>query len=181
VKGAPAATLRNRVASRAALSQRDNAPTRTEASPKREREQATPKRPGAGTITASDWFGILAKITLPPVTGSLTHASLPHSRHRVVHCQHTTRMVTPDLADGMPCDAVRSLSFAACDGELNALDLRVIESHLERCAPCRVHCLSDAVFLRTIRAAVSLESAPQSLRTRVALILQPRAAEKAPT
>jgi predicted anti-sigma-YlaC factor YlaD len=90
-------------------------------------------------------------------------------------------MVTPDPAHSLTCDAARSLSFAACDGELNASELLAIETHLQRCASCRVHCLSDAVFLRTIRAAAALNAAPQSLRDRVALILQPHAAENAST
>ena len=90
-------------------------------------------------------------------------------------------MVTVQCADDVHCDAVRALSFAACDNALSRQEFVAIDAHLERCAGCRGRYTSDVVFLRAIRNAVSLDSAPHSLRDRVAHILQPRAAENAAT
>ena len=90
-------------------------------------------------------------------------------------------MLTPAPFDGSNCDTVRTLSFAACDSELTNQEFVAIDAHLGRCASCRMHYATDAVFLRAIRSAVALASAPQSLRDRVAQILQPRAAENAST
>ncbi|MBC7842555.1 MAG: hypothetical protein H7099_09585 [Gemmatimonadaceae bacterium] len=88
-------------------------------------------------------------------------------------------MLTPESVDDLHCDAVRALSFAACDDALSTREFVAIEAHLHRCVRCRNRYLSDAVFLRATRNAVALDSAPQSLRDRVAHILQPRAAENA--
>ena len=90
-------------------------------------------------------------------------------------------MLTMAASDGLRCDTVRALSFAACDSELTNQEFVAIDAHLERCASCRVHFTTDAVFRRAVRNAVALDSAPQSLRDRVAQILQPRAAENAST
>lgn len=90
-----------------------------------------------------------------------------------------TRSVVDPHASGT-CDAVRRLSFAACDGEVSAAALREIDAHLHECAACRECITADAVFLRVVRAATSLESAPPSLRERVALGLHMRATENAP-
>ena len=90
-------------------------------------------------------------------------------------------MVTVQCAGDLHCDAVRALSFAACDDALSMREFVAIDAHLERCSDCRKRYTSDVVFLRAIRNAVSLDSAPRSLRDRVAHILQPRAAENAST
>jgi len=78
------------------------------------------------------------------------------------------------------CDAVRAQSFAACDGELSAAALREVDAHLHECAACRARIGADAVFLRVVHAATGLESAPVSLRERVALALNMRTTESAP-
>jgi len=78
------------------------------------------------------------------------------------------------------CEAVRAQSFAACDGELSAAALREIDAHLHECAGCRARISADAVFLRVVHAATSVESAPLSLRERVVLALHMRTTENAP-
>lgn len=78
------------------------------------------------------------------------------------------------------CSSVREQSFAACDGELSAAALREIDAHLHECSACRRCIGTDAVFLRVVRAATSIESAPQSLRERVAIALHTRTTENAP-
>ena len=79
------------------------------------------------------------------------------------------------------CGAVRSQSFAACDSELSDAALREINAHLHECAACRARLGADALFLRVVRAAaVASETAPHSLRERVALALHMRTTENAP-
>ncbi len=140
-----------------------------------------PRMAGAGTITTTDWFGILAKIKPSPGPGVLAHVPTLHSSQRAVTDPRTARMVTEDSCDGTTCGAVRALSFAACDGELSASEFVAIEAHLQRCDPCRTYCISDAVFLGTIRATAKLDTAPPSLHDRIAHNLQPRASENAST
>ena len=87
--------------------------------------------------------------------------------------------VTPASADDIACDAARALSFAAFDGELITPELVAIEAHLQRCGPCRTHFASDAVFLRVVRASVTLDSAPRSLHDRIATLRQSHASARA--
>jgi len=92
-------------------------------------------------------------------------------------------MLTRSVADPharATCSAAREQSFAACDGELSGAAVRELDAHLHECAACRARVRTDAVFLRVVRAATSLESAPQSLRERVALALHMRTTENAP-
>jgi mycothiol system anti-sigma-R factor len=79
------------------------------------------------------------------------------------------------------CAAIRAQSFAACDGELTTAQLVAIDAHLERCEACRQQLVGDATFLRVVRAAVAIDTAPRSLRDRVAQLLQAHATEDAPT
>lgn len=79
------------------------------------------------------------------------------------------------------CDAFAGETFAACEAELPVSALQQIEEHLQECAACRTRFMADAVFLRAVRRATAIESAPQSLRDRVSLLLNARAAtENAP-
>ena len=78
------------------------------------------------------------------------------------------------------CGVVRSQSFAACDSELSDAALREINVHLHECAACRARLGADALFLRVVRAAAVSETAPLSLRERVALALHMRTTENAP-
>jgi len=92
-------------------------------------------------------------------------------------------MMTPPPANhpaAPDCEAVRSQAFAACDDELNSDEVAAIDAHLVGCESCRHHVIADATFLRIIRAAVSLEDAPQSLRERTLLSLTTLTAENAP-
>ncbi len=79
-----------------------------------------------------------------------------------------------------PCATVRAQVFAACDGELAAGDVHVIDVHLAGCEACRVKFASDATFHRAVRNATTLESAPAALRERVMLSLHARTTENAP-
>lgn len=79
------------------------------------------------------------------------------------------------------CDAVEALAFAACDGELTGEEVVVINSHLVDCRSCLARVTRDATFVRAIRRAVSLDTAPRSLRDRVAQLLLSHAAENAST
>ncbi len=83
-------------------------------------------------------------------------------------------------APSVTCDAVRADVFAAIDGELDLTTLRAIELHLAACPACRRQLGADAVFHAAVRRALALESAPQSLRNRVARLLQTRTTEIAP-
>ena len=87
--------------------------------------------------------------------------------------------VPPASADDIACDAARALSFAAFDGELITPELVAIEAHLQRCGLCRTHFASDAVFLRVVRASVTLDSAPRSLHDRIATLRQSHASARA--
>jgi predicted anti-sigma-YlaC factor YlaD len=91
-------------------------------------------------------------------------------------------MLTPlrtALRTPAECDTVQTLAFAACDDELTRDDIVAIDAHLAVCLACRERIARDAAFLRAIRRAVSLETAPQSLRDRVAQSLQSHAPENA--
>ena len=77
------------------------------------------------------------------------------------------------------CETVQALAFAACDDELSGNDIVAIDAHLVGCLACQQRIASDAAFLQAIRRAVSLETAPQSLRDRVAQSLQSHAPENA--
>jgi mycothiol system anti-sigma-R factor len=90
-------------------------------------------------------------------------------------------MVTPATSAESSCDAVRALSFATCDGELSADECVAIDAHVHRCGGCRSSFTADAVFLRSVRAACTLDSAPPSLQERIEQLLQRRATENAST
>jgi mycothiol system anti-sigma-R factor len=90
-----------------------------------------------------------------------------------------TNTVTP-AAPAVTCDAVRADVFAAIDGELDAAALGVIDLHIAACPLCRQQLTADAVFHAAVRRALALDSAPQSLRDRVALLLQARTTEITP-
>jgi mycothiol system anti-sigma-R factor len=79
------------------------------------------------------------------------------------------------------CDATRTESFAACDGELTSAQLAAIDAHLERCSTCRARFAADATFLHAVRRAAAIDTAPASLRDRVSQLLQSHATENAPT
>lgn len=92
-------------------------------------------------------------------------------------------MVTPPQASPAPheaCTAVRREAFAACDGELTAAEIRVVDEHLAACAPCRARFTADATLHHAIRAATRLDVAPASLRERVERLLHARTTENAP-
>jgi Putative zinc-finger len=180
VKDAPAATLRNRVASR--RSSRNAGANRH--APNLYRSEQVNKQCLAKVCARNQYRHGLVRYIRPcltsPASGFLAHA--PTDRfwlrdHRDWFA--ATRMVTPDRDDGGRCEAVRALSFAVCDGELTADALVMIETHLIACAPCRAYCAADAVFVRVVRSAATLDAAPQSLRDRVAQLFQPHAAENA--
>ena len=91
-------------------------------------------------------------------------------------------MLTPRptaLRTPAECDAVQALAFAACDEELTRDDIVAIDAHLVGCQACQQRIARDAAFLQAIRRAVSLETAPHSLRDRVAQSLQSQAPENA--
>lgn len=93
-------------------------------------------------------------------------------------------MLTPSRADARgrtDCDTVQALAFAACDNELTRDEIVAVNRHLADCHTCRDRVVSDATFLRAIRRAASLDTAPQALRDRVAQTLQAHAAENAST
>jgi mycothiol system anti-sigma-R factor len=86
-------------------------------------------------------------------------------------------MLTPLLANRThtaECDVTRARTFAACDGELSADELRSIDEHIVACASCRHRFAADATFHRVVRAAVACDVAPQSLRDRILLSLTTR-------
>jgi mycothiol system anti-sigma-R factor len=85
-----------------------------------------------------------------------------------------------DLHGAPDCEAVRAQAFAACDDELTADEVGAIDAHLLNCESCRDHVFADATFHRIIRAAVSLDDAPQSLRDRILLSLTTLTTENAP-
>jgi predicted anti-sigma-YlaC factor YlaD len=88
-------------------------------------------------------------------------------------------MTAPADSDQISCDSVQSRSFAACDGELTNEEFVVIDSHLQLCSGCRTRLTGDATFLRAVRAAAVLDTAPASLRDRVAHLLHQNATENA--
>ena len=88
-------------------------------------------------------------------------------------------MTTAAFSDGIGCGALRALSFAAADGELCEQELVTMNAHLGRCVACRSRLMGDAAFVRTLRAATAIDSAPSSLRERVAHLLQQHATETA--
>lgn len=114
----------------------------------------------------------------------LAHALYSNTRRRALLCRPLTRMLTRTVFDPFAiatCGAVRSQSFAACDSELSDAALREINAHLHECAACRARLGADALFLRVVRAAATAsETAPLSLRERVALALHMRMTENAP-
>ena len=88
-------------------------------------------------------------------------------------------MTTVAFSDRGSCGALRALSFAAGDGELCEQELVTMNAHLAQCVSCRTLLMGDAVFIRALRAATAIESAPPSLRERVAQLLQQHATESA--
>ena len=88
-------------------------------------------------------------------------------------------MMTVVFSDGISCGTLRALSFAAGDGELCEQELVTMNAHLARCVACRTLLIRDAVFIRALRAATAIDSAPPSLRERVAQLLQQHATESA--
>ncbi len=92
-------------------------------------------------------------------------------------------MLTPPPADRTrpsDCDAIRAQTFAACDGEVSADELRSIDEHIADCAVCRHRFASDATFHGVVRAAVAYDTAPQSLHDRILLSLTTRTTVNAP-
>jgi mycothiol system anti-sigma-R factor len=92
-------------------------------------------------------------------------------------------MLIPPPADRprtSDCDAIRAQTFAACDGEVSVDDLRSIDEHLAGCAACRHRFAGDATFHGVVRAAVSCDVAPRSLRDRILLSLTTRTTVNAP-
>lgn len=85
-----------------------------------------------------------------------------------------------DHAAASDCETVRAHAFAACDGELTTSELATIDAHLAACEPCRLRVAADATFHGVVRAAVSLDTAPQSLRDRILLSLTTRSTADAP-
>jgi mycothiol system anti-sigma-R factor len=89
-------------------------------------------------------------------------------------------MLTPSPSDDTrdaACADIRAEVFAACDGELPPATLHAVDRHLAQCAACRERFTADAVFHGVIRQAVAIDTAPASLRERVALLLHSRATE----
>lgn len=78
------------------------------------------------------------------------------------------------------CETIRAEAFAAADGELLPHALLAIDAHLQRCTPCCQQFTADAVFQQVVRRAVTLDTAPQSLRDRVTQLLHTPATEIAP-
>jgi mycothiol system anti-sigma-R factor len=79
------------------------------------------------------------------------------------------------------CAAVRAEIFAACDGELTPRQREAFDAHLTACASCRGALTSDATFHAAVRRAVSIDTAPPSLRERVMQHLQSTVTETAGT
>ncbi|HYW50532.1 MAG TPA: zf-HC2 domain-containing protein [Gemmatimonadaceae bacterium] len=84
----------------------------------------------------------------------------------------------PEHADH-GCEAIRREAFAACDGELSPEAALQVEQHLAQCDSCRQRFTADATFLRVVRAAASIDAAPQSFRERLLQSLQTGATENA--
>ena len=91
-------------------------------------------------------------------------------------------MIRPssDHRGASACEAVRAQTFAACDDELTSDEVAEIDAHLVTCEACRARVLADATFHRMLRAAVSPESAPRTLRDRILLSLTTRTTVSAP-
>lgn len=92
-------------------------------------------------------------------------------------------MVTPSQAapaTAAACTEVRQHAFAACDGELTAAEVEVVDAHLAACAPCRARFTADATLHHAVRAATRLDAAPASLRERVERLLHAHTTENAP-
>ncbi|MES3035929.1 MAG: zf-HC2 domain-containing protein [Gemmatimonadota bacterium] len=85
-----------------------------------------------------------------------------------------------DVAAAPACVAARAQVFAACDGELTPDQVSALDAHLNDCAECRTRFTTDVTFHRAVRAAVSLDSAPASLRDRILLSLTTHTTENAP-
>jgi mycothiol system anti-sigma-R factor len=78
------------------------------------------------------------------------------------------------------CKAMRTQTFAACDGELSPHALHLIDAHLDACAACQQRFAADATFHAVVRAAVSRDVAPPALRERILLSLSTRSTVNAP-
>jgi len=92
-------------------------------------------------------------------------------------------MPTPPIDVHEPvaeCEAFRTHSFAAADGEVSVTRWLAIEAHVQGCDACRTRFIADAVFHRAIRGALSLDIATPSLRDRVAHIIHAGSTESAP-
>lgn len=92
-------------------------------------------------------------------------------------------MLTPPVADLVGtahCAAIRSQSFAACDGELSSDERADVDAHLADCAACRYRFSADGVFRGVVRAAVARQTAPTSLHDRILLSLTIRTTVNAP-
>ena len=79
-----------------------------------------------------------------------------------------------------PCDDVRRQVFDACDGELPAAALAQMHAHVEQCDACRQRVETDAVFLRVVRTAATIDVAPAAFRERLLQSFQTRTTENAP-
>lgn len=79
-----------------------------------------------------------------------------------------------------PCDDVRKQVFDACDGELPAAVVAQFDAHIEVCDACRQRVATDAIFLRVVRNAVTIDVAPAAFRERLLQSLQTRTTENAP-
>ena len=189
MKNAPAATLRNRVARRLvpvhdaeAARHAPNLYRSIKTNKQGARGSATTAATGTGA--APDWFGIIGEVHSIPDTGTLAHGSLNRLQRRARTERPFAPVLTPPPTDPggrASCDAIRSLAFAACDGELTRDEAVAVDRHLVDCHGCQDRIARDAIFVRAIRRAVALDAAPRSLRDRVAQTLQSHAAENAST
>ena len=89
--------------------------------------------------------------------------------------------MTRALSGAGRCSDACAMSFAVIDGEISEQEMVMINAHLQQCAACRQRFAGDTVFLRALRAAVSLTAAPASLRERIAQQLLEHAPANAST
>ena len=92
-------------------------------------------------------------------------------------------MLTRSVADSVgseDCTAIRSHTFAACDGELTSDERASVDAHLVDCAACRARFSADVTFHGVVRAAVTHQVAPTSLHDRILLSLTIRTTVNAP-
>jgi mycothiol system anti-sigma-R factor len=90
-----------------------------------------------------------------------------------------THVDSEPVAHDLACAQAMGGVFAALDGELAPDTASRIETHLDACAECRARFVSDAAFHRVVRAAATLDTAPPTLRERIAHLLHATATENA--